>query len=181
MAILAVYSDDQLQVPVKVLTHMEDIVPILAATGTSLQAIEQSWPARSMMDAAQAMEICGELLARIRVEHDREFLEVLELEGPPGYAEVPAADGPEEQTLAGDSLWLFLDGVATVCIHHGETLLVLGCRRGDLLALPAGTAHWTVPVTGRQCLIVRSGAGADALSCTATGSDIASRYPVLEL
>lgn len=181
MAILAVYSDDQLQVPVKVLTHMEDILPILGLADVSLETVEQNWPAGSMMDAAQAVEVAGELLATIGVLTDREFVEVLELEGPPGYAEVPAEDGPSEQTLAGDSLWLFLDGVATLCIHHGEKLLVLGCRRGDLLALPAGIAHWTAPVTGRQCLIARSGSSAEALSGTLTGSDIASRYPVLEL
>ena len=181
MAILAVYSDEQLQVPVKVLTHQEDILPILADAGIVLQIVEQSWPPRSMMDAAKVIEVASELLTRIRVQPHRECVEVLELEGPPGYAEVPAEEGPSEQTLAGDSLWLFLDGVATLCIHHADRLLVLGCRRGDLLALPAGTAHWAVPVTGRQCLIARSGSCAEALSSTPTGSDIASRYPVLEL
>jgi len=181
MAILAVYADDQLQMPTKVLTHTEDILPALADAGVMLQTLEQQWPARSMMEGAQALRIAGELLASVGVEQNMEFAEVLELEGPPGYAEVVADEGASEQTLAGDSLWLFLDGAATLCIHHGEKLLVLGCRRGDLLALPAGIAHWTAPVTGRQCLIVRGGAHAEALSGASTGSDIASRYPVLEL
>lgn len=181
MAILAVYQDNQLQVPVKVLTHMEDIQPILATAGVSLQIVEQSLPPERIMSAPQALEISGELLAAIRVEHDMEYAEVLQLEGPPGYAEVSAAEGQQEQVLAGDSLWLFLDGVATLCIHHGEELLVLGCRRGDLLGLPAGLAHWAVPATARKCLIVRSGHDVNALQASSTGSDIAGRYPVLEL
>lgn len=181
MTILAVYQDDELQVPGKVLTHAEDIVPILATAGVSLQTLEQSLPKGRMISAAQALEISDELLATIRVEQRMEFVEVLTLEGPPGYAEIPVGEGQSEQVLAGDSLWLFLDGVVTVCIHHGEKLLVLGCRRGDLLCLPEGIAHWTVPVTGRQCVIVRSARDADALIGRPTGNDIARRYPVLEL
>lgn len=181
MTILAVYQDDELQVPGKVLTHAEDIVPILATAGVSLQTTEQSLPKGRIISAAQALEISGELLATIRVERRMEFVEVLMLEGPPGYAEIPAEEVQGEQVLAGDSLWLFLDGVAMVCIHHDEKLLVLGCRRGDLLGLPAGIAHWTVPVTGRQCVIVRSARDAEALVSRLTGNDIARRYPVLEL
>ncbi|WP_373186802.1 hypothetical protein [Halopseudomonas sp.] len=181
MTILAVYQDDQLQVPVKVLTHTEDITPILAEANVLLQTVEQSLPVRRMMTAAQALELSGELLEANRVEQDMEFAEVLELKGPPGYAETPEGTGQSEQILAGDSLWLFLDGVATVCIHHGDKLLVLGCRCGDLLGLPAGTSHWVVPVTGRQCLIIRSGRDENALLATPTGDDIADRYPVLEL
>lgn len=181
MSILAVYSDSQLQVPVKVLTHLEDIVPILASSGVSLKTVAQNLLNKRMMTEMQAIEISGELLAIIGVESTMAFAEVLELQGPPGYAEAPADQGESEQVLTGDSLWLFLDGAATLCIHHDGKLLVLSCRRGDLLALPAGRAHWAVPVTGRRCLVVRRGRNADALSARLTGDDIANRYPVLEL
>lgn len=181
MSILAVYSDSQLQVPVKVLTHLEDILPILANSGVSLKTIQQSMPDKGMISAAQAVEISGELLTTLGVEERMEFAEVLELEGPPGYVEAPADSGESEQVLAGDSLWLFLDGAATLCIHHDGKLLVLSCRRGDLLALPAGRAHWSVPVTGRRCLVVRRGRDADALASRPTGDNIASRLALLEL
>lgn len=181
MTILAVYQDDQLQVPDMVLTHDEDILPILATVGVSLRSVEQSLPAMRTVTAEHALEISGELLAAKRVEPDVKFAEVLQLKGPPGYVEAPEGEGQSEQVLAGDSQWLFLDGVATLCVHHGKKLLVLGCRRGDLLSLPAGIAHWAVPMTGRECMIVRGGLDENALSATPTGDDIADRYPALEL
>lgn len=181
MTILAVYQDDQLQLPSKVLTHTEDILPFLDAAGVSLQTTVPSWPKGGTISTAQALELSGELLATIGVEQSMEFAEVLTLEGPPGYEEGPAGDGQGEQSLAGDSLWLFIEGVATMCIHHGDTLLVLGCRSGDLLSLTKGVAHWAVPMTGRQCVIVRSARDAKALASSPTGNDIARRYSVLEL
>ena len=181
MTILAVYQDDQLQVPGKVLTHMEDIVPILDAAGVSLHITESSWFKGATVSTAQALDISGELLTTIGVEQSMEFAELLELEGPPGYEAGSDGGGQNEQTLAGDSLWLFIEGVATMCIHHGTSLLVLGCRCGDLLSLPEGLAHWVVPVTGRKCFIVRSARDAGALISRPTGNDIARRYPVLEL
>jgi 1,2-dihydroxy-3-keto-5-methylthiopentene dioxygenase len=181
MTILAVYQDEQLQIPGKVLTHTEDILPFLDAAGVWLRTTVPSWSKGAMISSAHALEISNELLTTIGVEQLMMFAEVLELEGPPGYEEDPAGEGQSEQTLAGDSLWLFIEGVATMCIHHGDTLLVLGCQCGDLLSLPQGVAHWAVPVTGRQSVIVRSARDAHALASSPTGNDIARRYPVLEL
>ncbi|WP_339842880.1 hypothetical protein [uncultured Halopseudomonas sp.] len=181
MSILAVYADSQLQVPIKVLTHLEDILPILTSAGVSLKTVGESIPDSRTITATQAIEVSGELLATMGVELSQEFAEVLELKGPPGYVEAAADQQHTEQMLAGDSFWLFLDGAATLCMHHDGRLLVLGCRRGDLLELPEGMAHWLVPVTARHCLIVRIGRYKGALSAGPTGDDIASRYPVLEL
>ena len=181
MTILAVYQDSQLQIPVKVLTHYEDIMPILSAAGISFKSLEQALPDRSMISVERAAEVSSELLALSGVEEEVGHFEVMQLQGPPGYAELSGEEAQSEQVLVGDSLWLFLDGAATLCLHHDGLLLVLGCRRGDLLGLPSGLAHWAVPVTARRCLLVRSASEPGALLSKPTGDDIAVRYPVLEL
>ena len=179
MTILAVYDHQQLQLPDKVLTHREDIDPLLADAGVTLEHLEQM-PAIGKDDADQAVVIALEpFLAHSPLASSLPCLRVHRLDALPGYVD----DGPHavEQRFAQPVARLQVRGAGVICLHHGRQLLVLTCRRGDLLALPAQLPHWFVPSAGQPSLAVHAAESTQALVAETTGDDIARRYLVLEL
>lgn len=179
MNILAVYDHDQLQLPGKVLTHSEDIEPLLAGMGVRLERL-QPLPALGQDDSDQTIAAAFEpILADSQTAGLLHCLRVQRMEALPGYAdEAPHAD---EQCFEQATARLQVRGAGVVCLHQDRQLLVLSCRQGDLLTLPARLAHWFVPSAGQASLVIHAAATQQALIAELTGNDIASRYQVLEL
>lgn len=180
MNILAIYDHDQLDLPTKVLTHLEDIAPLLAECGVSLEHLASvpGVKAASADDEIIAAVLPGLRLSSLDIA--LEHLAVQRVAALPGYANEPQS-GDAEQRFHRVTAKLLVGGAGVLCLHQQHQLLVLRCQRGDLLRLPAQLGHWFVAQAGTPCLIVRAAATAEGLVAEHTGDDIATRYQVLEL
>lgn len=179
MSILAVYDHEELQLPFKVLTHREDIDPLLAELDVKIERLEQL-PRFTKDDADQAVVTAfAPVLANSQCASALQYLQVQRIDALPGYVdEAPQAN---EQRFEGPVARLQVSGAGVICLHQQRRLLVLSCRRGDLLALPAQLAHWFVPSPGQSGLAIYAATSEQALVAELTGNDIASRYQVLEM
>lgn len=180
MNILAIYDHDQLDIPSKVLTHREDIDPLLAELGVRLQRLE-SLPRIAEDDTDQDVIA---VLRPILVEDEQSALfkhfRIHRKAALPGYAD-QTQNSEVEEYFPQQTAKLLVSGAGIMCLHHEHRLLVLRCQRGDLLHLPERLGHWFVASAGRSCLIVRAAATEDGLMLKQTGDDIAARYQMLDL
>lgn len=180
MNILAVYHHLQLQLPSKVLTHREDIDPLLAELGVGLESLE-TMPRVGQDDTdQQVISAARSILADSCLGAALEYLEVQRMDALPGYAEAPPGSEAERR-FEYHTARLLVRGAGVICLHQADQLLVLSCRRGDLITLPARLSHWFVASAGQPSVIVHAAATQQALIAEQTGNDIAGRYQVLEL
>tara|TARA_R110000822_G_scaffold123106_3_gene257471 strand:- start:533 stop:1075 length:543 start_codon:yes stop_codon:yes gene_type:complete len=180
MNILAVYDHEQLELPSKVLTHREDIDPLLSVLGVRLESIEPVSGITPKSTDQQILEAARSSLASSAATTVMEHMAVQRVDAAPGYATEPH-NIAVEQSVAQALALLLVKGAGVICLHHHEQLLVLSCRRGDMLLLPKHLAHWFVASAGQPSLIVHASETQDGLLAKPTGNDIAQRYQVLEL
>lgn len=178
MTILAVYDHQQLQLPGKVLTHREDIDPLLQELGVRLDCLDLPTIAAEETDQA-IIAACTASLADIPSTTGLSCMRVQRVEAAPGYADEPTT--ADEQQFPQPVALLLVRGAGVVCLHQEQQLLVLSCRRGDLLTLPAYLPHWFVPSAGQPSLLVMAAANEQALNAEKTSDDISARYQMLEL
>lgn len=176
MSILAIYQHAQLQLPIKVLTHDEDILPQLAAAEVGLYGLD--WPKQRgglNMDALPAMP--EHLAADGSMAHRRMQCWPVT----PAYAERFEGQLDPEQQLSATGWWLLAEGAGALCLSHGEQLLVLHCDAPLLLKLPAALSHWFVPTPGQACTVVRLARCNRDLDLVESGRDIAGCFQPLDL
>ncbi|MFO7703601.1 MAG: hypothetical protein R6V43_00470 [Halopseudomonas sp.] len=180
MNILAVYHHQQLLLPSKVLTHREDIDPLLEQLGVRLEGLA-TLPKVSEDDTdQQIISVARSILVDSRLGATLEYLEVQKMDALPGYAEAPPSSEVERR-FQQPTARLLVRGAGVMCLHQADQLLVLSCRRGDLISVPARLGHWFVASPGQPSVIVHGAATPQALIAENTGNDIAGRYQVLEL
>lgn len=142
MSSLTVYHQSSPEYPNKLLTHVEDIASTLAAVGVQFSQV----PVQQTVTAGTASD---ELLATSRVQvdqllsqHGYACAEVLSLCDERGEGSELARSLRVEQCCQPAHLHYYLAGRGLLALHIGEYVYNLLCEKGDLLRLPAGTAHW---------------------------------------
>lgn len=142
MSSLTVYHQSSPEHPNKLLTHAEDIASTLAVIGVQFSQI----PVQQPVTAGTASD---EVLTTIRVQvdqlmtaHGYASVEVLSLCDERGEGSELARGLRHEQVCQPAHLHYYLAGRGLLALHSGEYVYSLLCEKGDLLLLPAGTAHW---------------------------------------
>ncbi|SED93963.1 1,2-dihydroxy-3-keto-5-methylthiopentene dioxygenase [Pseudomonas anguilliseptica] len=141
MSSLTVYHQSSPEYPNKLLTHLEDIASTLAAVGVQFSQV----PVQQAVTAGTASD---ELLAASRVQidqlmtaHGYTSAEVLSLCDERGEGSELARSLRAEQRCQPAHLHYYLAGRGLLALHIGEYVYSLLCEKGDLVRLPAGTAH----------------------------------------
>jgi 1,2-dihydroxy-3-keto-5-methylthiopentene dioxygenase len=142
MSSLTVYHQSSPEYPNKLLTHVEDVASTLAVVGVQFSQL----PVQQAVSAGTASD---ELLAASRVQvyqllsqHGYACAEVLSLCDERGEGSELARSLRAEQRCQPAHLHYYLAGRGLLALHIGEYVYSLLCEKGDLLQLPAGTAHW---------------------------------------
>lgn len=179
MTRLTVYADDT---PEKVLLDTESsdqIAEALAAVGIRFDRWQAEHPI-----APSASE--AKILAAYTLEIER-----LKAEG--GYCTVDAINlGPDhpqkemlrqkflnEHTHSEDEVRFFVEGQGLFCLHLDGRVYALLCTKNDLIGVPAGTPHWFDMGSQPRFTALRFFNNPDGWVAQFTGSDIASRFPLL--
>jgi 1,2-dihydroxy-3-keto-5-methylthiopentene dioxygenase len=71
----------------------------------------------------------------------------------------------------------FVDGRGLFYLHSNHRVYVILCERGDLISVPANTAHWFDMGESPNFKCIRFFTTPDGWQANFTGSDIANRYP----
>lgn len=171
---LAVFHLDDLQCPVKVLTHLDDINAALeeadircAEEGAALGLDRASQDSDALLLDAAARVLAPEHAWR----------DVLRMDGLPGYVDASEERVEPEAIAAGSVVWHIVRGGGQLVVRIADTLAVLECAPGEKISLGAGTLHWFRPASGQRCIILRTASSAEALERRPSGSDMATRFP----
>lgn len=86
----------------------------------------------------------------------------------------------DEHTHSEDEVRFFVAGQGLFSLHIGDRVYEVLCTRGDLIRVPANTAHWFDMGPSPSFTAIRLFNNPDGWVANFTGSDIASHYSRLE-
>ncbi|SDS13547.1 acireductone dioxygenase apoprotein [Halopseudomonas xinjiangensis] len=171
---LAVYDLDNLFYPTKVLTHRDDINAALASSSIACERHESF----AALDPSVLESDAGLLAASSEYRTGPSTCSsVLCLAGLPAYVNPSDVVVEPEQRCADAVRWLFVRGTGQLAVTSQDSLLVMECSAGDLVALPSQARHWFRPDPGQSCVILTIAQSAEGLVRRPSGGDLASRFP----
>jgi 1,2-dihydroxy-3-keto-5-methylthiopentene dioxygenase len=86
-----------------------------------------------------------------------------------------------EHTHSEDEIRFFVDGQGLFYLHAEGRVYGALCTKGDLISVPAGTTHWFDMGPNPHLACIRIFTNPDGWVAQFTGSDIAGRFPMLEI
>ena len=142
MSSLTVYHQSSPEYPNKLLTHIEDIASTLAAVGVQFSQIPVQQAVTAGTASAELMAASSAQIDQLMTTSGYASAEVLSLCDERGEGSELARALREEQSCQPAHLHYYLAGRGLLALHIGEYVYSLLCEKGDLLQLPAATAHW---------------------------------------
>lgn len=95
-------------------------------------------------------------------------------------AEAARAKFLDEHRHAEDEVRFFVAGSGCFYLHLGEEVCALVCTAGDLVSVPAGTAHWFDMGASPEFIAIRFFQEADGWIGDFSGDPIAGDFPTLD-
>lgn len=86
----------------------------------------------------------------------------------------------DEHTHDEDEVRFFVEGSGCFYLHLGDKVYAVVCTAGDLMSVPAGTAHWFDMGTEPLFCAIRFFQEEDGWVAGFTGSAIAGKFPTLD-
>lgn len=142
MSFLTVYHQSSPEYPNKLLTHVEDIASTLAAVGVQFSQVPVAQPVMAGTASDELMTTSRAQIDQLMTQHGYTSAEVLSLCDERGEGSELARALRAEQICRPAHLHYYLAGRGLLALHIGEYVYSLLCEKGDLVRLPAGTAHW---------------------------------------
>jgi len=180
MSSLTVYHQSSPEYPNKLLTHIEDIVSTLAAVGVQFSRVPVEQPVTAGTADYELMGACRVQIAQLMVAHGYPSAEVLSLCDERGDGSELARALRQEQTCKPAHLHYYLAGRGLLALHIGEYVYSVLGEKGDLLLLPAGTAHWFDAGEHPRFAVLRLFASPQVPVFTPVASDFAAAFAGLD-
>jgi len=175
MSSLTVYPFGNPDQPSKLLTHAEDIARTLAEFEVGFEQRETRSSIVAGADDAELVQAYREEIAALREKQGLAGVTFLSVDRHLQDAAERRAALCVEARLDGRQVCFFAAGSATLGLHLGEQVLLVGCQRGDLLRLPASIPHWLDIGQTPHLALIRLFDGEAALP-QPTGSDLAAAF-----
>jgi len=175
MSILAVYSSPGASP--RVARDFDEIEETLGQIGVLFERWEASRPVGARSDQADILRAYQDSIDRLNGRFGFQSADVVSLT--PGH---PQKEQLRNKFLAehvhGDfEVRFFVDGRGLFYIHKDDHVYLVLCTKGDLISVPANTAHWFDMGTEPCFQCIRLFTTADGWVADFTGSDIARHYP----
>ncbi len=161
-------------------TEHAEIVAELASEGVRFER----WQTRGeIAPGAKQDEILAAYaddITRLQGEGGYQTVDVISLaKGNPNAAEL-RAKFLFEHTHSEDEVRFFVNGQGLFCLHLGEKVFQVLCQQGDLISVPAHSAHWFDMGSDPEFTAIRLFNNSEGWVARETGSDIARQFPLLD-
>ncbi|MFN3785413.1 MAG: 1,2-dihydroxy-3-keto-5-methylthiopentene dioxygenase [Thiothrix sp.] len=156
------------------------ISALLRAQGVRFERWQANAP---LSDDATSQDIIAAYRAdieRLMVENGFQSVDVISLT--PDHPDKAALREKflNEHTHSEYEVRFFVDGHGLFYLHLGTQVYAVLCEKGDLISVPAGTAHWFDMGANPRFTAIRLFTNPEGWVANFTGSDIAARFPRLE-
>lgn len=176
---LNIFSDKDASRVVLESNQVEVIQTELAKRGVRFE----QWQAGATIDATTSHDAIlaayqGDI-ARLQQDGGYQTVDVISLaKGNPNAAEL-RQKFLFEHTHGEDEVRFFVKGQGLFCLHIGDEVVQVLCQQGDLISVPALTAHWFDMGSDPEFTAIRLFNNPEGWVAQATGSEIAKQYPLL--
>ena len=178
MSILSVYHQSSPDTPNKVLTHGDDIAATLAEQGVRFEQRDLAVRIRPGTAVEEVMLTLGGQLGAVKGNFAT--VEGFSVNPEHPQKEELRAGWIDERRCPGSSAHFFVSGRGLLNLRIGEYVYGLVGERGDLVSVPAGTAHWLDIGEQPNLVLVRLFENEGGRKLELTGDDSARLYPGLD-
>lgn len=177
MSFLAIYAEQDASRPQLITTDGARIASELEAEGIRFERWTAGCELRDPTDQAQVLAAYADDVARLKLENGFVTADVIGLT--PDHPEREALRGKflDEHRHAEHEVRFFVRGSGIFYLHLGERVLAVGCEKDDLIAVPAGTAHWFDMGPTPDFTAIRLFTNPEGWVANFTDNDIAARFP----
>ncbi len=153
----------------------------LAAIGVQFERWNANQPLAADAEAEAVLAAYREEIDKLSQSHGFKSVDVISL-----TPEHPNKDGLRqkflsEHTHADFEVRFFVAGQGLFYLHPDENVYAVLCRAGDLISVPANTPHWFDMGEQPDFKCIRLFTTPEGWVADFTGSDIASRFPDLDV
>ncbi|MDD5391462.1 MAG: cupin [Thiothrix sp.] len=179
MSELKIYADNNPQV-LEAHSDYATISGLLQAFGIRFERWQANAPLAE--DAGQDAVIAAYRadIERLMAENGFQSVDVISLN--PDHPDKTALRQKflNEHTHAEFEVRFFVDGQGLFYLHLGDKVYTVLCEKGDLISVPAGASHWFDMGANPRFKCIRLFTNPDGWVGNLTGSDISTRFPLLE-
>jgi len=176
MSVLAIYNENGGE-PVSVTKNFEEISTALDGIGVRFE----KWEANQAIATDTPSE---EILAAYRESIDKlgsiarfESMDVVSIHPDHPDREAMRSKFLAEHTHSDFEVRFFVDGDGLFYLHTDGKVHVVLCEKGDLISVPADTAHWFDMGSKPSFKCIRLFTIADGWVASMTGSEISKQFP----
>lgn len=180
MSELRIYSESRPEQAEAVYTGFHDIRAALAPIGVAFERWQASKPLDDQASQDEVIEAYRDSIDRLMKQYGFKSVDVISL-----YAEHPQKDAMREKFLHEHihddfEVRFFVEGAGLFNIRKNGKVYGMLCTKGDLLSVPANTAHWFDMGPQPNVKAIRLFTLPEGWVASFTGDKIADRFPRLE-
>lgn len=179
MSELKVYREDDPST-VRVCGEHSAIARELGGIGVVLERWQATVPLSPEAQQEEVIDAYRDSIDRLRREFGFQSVDVISLTPDHPDKAVLRAKFLNEHTHGDYEVRFFVDGKGLFYIHRSPNVYSVLCEKGDLISVPANTAHWFDMGPRPDFKCIRLFTSPEGWVANFTGSDIAGRFPRLE-
>ena len=179
MSALTVFSSSA---PEKVLYQTQsaaDIADQLQQVGIRFEQWQANQPIDASTDSASILAAYSDDIDRLKQQGGYVTVDVISLSSDHPDKAALRQKFLAEHTHSEDEVRFFVRGEGLFCLHLGEHIYQVLCQQNDLISVPANTPHWFDMGSEPNFTAIRLFNNPEGWVANFTGSDIASRFPLL--
>ena len=174
---LKVYAEDDAARPLLDTEDAEEIARVLAGVGVRFERWSATTALSEGAGPADVLAAYAADVARLQRAGGYRAVDVIRM-----HADHPDRAALRDKFLAEhrhgeDEVRFFVEGAGLFCLHIGARVYAVLCTRGDLLSVPANTAHWFDMGTRPRFCAIRLFTDPAGWVAHYTGSDLARAFP----
>ncbi|MEE2025522.1 1,2-dihydroxy-3-keto-5-methylthiopentene dioxygenase [Alkalimonas mucilaginosa] len=179
MSSLTIYTAQEPTQPVFQSDNLVEIAEKLQQQGIRFEQWQANQPIEASTDHASILAAYSDDIARLKQQGGYVTVDVISL----------SSDHPDkvalrqkflaEHTHSEDEVRFFVRGEGLFCLHLGEHIYQVLCQQNDLISVPANTPHWFDMGSDPNFTAIRLFNNPEGWVANFTGSEIASRFPLL--
>lgn len=180
MSNLKIFRDGEPDNPQLVVDSKAAMAVELAKVGIRYEQWEATKPLTASPSQEEGLEAYAEDIDRLKREEGYQTVDVVSMQ--PDHPDKAAFREKflDEHRHSEDEVRFFVEGQGLFTLHIEDQVYEVLCTKGDLISVPANTAHWFDMGPNPHFVAIRLFNNPEGWVANFTGSDIAGRFSRLE-
>lgn len=176
MTVLGIYADDAGSEP-RFLGDFEQIASQLGQAGVLLERWEANQPLSADAQQQEVISAYKDSIDRLNARYNFQSIDVVSLKPDNPKRDEMRRMFLREHIHKDFEIRFFVDGKGLFYLHINDKVYCILCEKGDLISVPANTAHWFDMGSAPDFKSIRLFTTDNGWVADFTGSDISDKFP----